>query len=99
MFERYTAYTKDNPKGLWFKQKRFGWGWTPVKWQGWLVIGIYVALLVAATKTIDESAPDAVPATFLALVFLLTVALFVVAHKKGEKPKWNWVWPKDDTKK
>lgn len=94
MFERYIAYAKDNPKGLWFKQKRFGWGWTPVKWQGWLTIGVYVALLFTATKTIDESAPNDVPVTFLALVILLTAALFVVAYKKGEKPKWNWGWPK-----
>jgi len=95
MFERYIAYVKDNPRGLWFKQKRFGWGWTPVKWQGWLVIVAYVALLVASTKTIDESAPkDAIPYTFLAIVILLTAALFIVAYKKGEKPKWNWGWPK-----
>ena len=94
MFENYIAYVKDNPKGLWFKQKRFGWGWTPVRWQGWLVIVIYVALLFLATKTIDEKTPDAVPYTFLALVILLTAALFAVARKYGEKPKWNWGWPK-----
>ena len=94
MFKRYMEYVKDNPKGLWFKEKRFGWGWTPVKWQGWLVIGVYVALLFAATKTIDETKPDAVPFTFLALVILLTAALFFVARKKGEKPHWHWGWPK-----
>jgi hypothetical protein len=96
MFERYIAYVKDNPKGLWFKQKMFGWGWTPVKWQGWLVIVVYVALLIAATKTIDQSAPkDAVPYTFLAIVILLTAALFFVTYKKGEKPSWHWGWPKE----
>lgn len=94
MFENYIAYMKDNPKGLWFKQKRFGWGWTPVKWQGWLVIVVYVALLFVATKTIEESASNSTPVAFLVLVILLTTALFVVCYKKGEKPKWNWGWPK-----
>ncbi len=94
MFKNYIAYAKDNPRGLWFKQKRFGWGWTPVKWQGWLVIGAYVALLFAATKTINKAATNDVPAIFLVLVILLTATLFAVAYKKGEKPKWNWGWPK-----
>jgi len=37
MLKKYIAYLKDNPKRYWFKAKMYGWGWTPVKWQDWLV--------------------------------------------------------------
>ena len=30
----------------WFGPKRFGWGWTPVTWQGWLVVIAFVAAIV-----------------------------------------------------
>jgi hypothetical protein len=26
------------PEKLWFRAKRYGWGWTPTSWQGWLVM-------------------------------------------------------------
>ena len=95
MFKKYMEYVKDNPKGYWFKAKRFGWGWTPVKWQGWATILIYVALLIASTRMIDATAPkDAVPYAFLALIILWTAIFFAIAYKKGEKPSWHWGWPK-----
>jgi hypothetical protein len=34
MFKKYIEYLKDNPQGYWFKRKVWGWGWTPVTWQG-----------------------------------------------------------------
>lgn len=37
MLKEYLEYLKDNPKHLWFKRKLYGWGWVPVRWQGWLV--------------------------------------------------------------
>ena len=33
--------TKNNSK-LWFKAKRYGWGWTPSAWQGWMVLLVYL---------------------------------------------------------
>ena len=44
MFKKYWQYLKDNPEGYWFKRKLYGWGWVPVKWQGWLVIAISIAI-------------------------------------------------------
>jgi len=35
---------------LWFKAKRYGWGWTPACWQGWLVLGVYFAVLIAPSN-------------------------------------------------
>ncbi len=30
----------------WFRPKRFGFGWTPATWEGWLVTLLLVAIIV-----------------------------------------------------
>ena len=32
---------------LWFRAKRFGWGWAPFTWQGWAITFGFVALILA----------------------------------------------------
>ena len=95
MLQKYRDYINDNPKGYWFKSKPFGWWWTPVTWQGWLVIAIYIILVVGFSLTIDETSPTReVMFTFLLPIFLLTITLIRICYKKGETPHWNWGWPK-----
>jgi hypothetical protein len=95
MFEKYIAYVKDNPKGYWFKQKRFGWGWTPVKWQGWLVVAVGITILFAGVYVGEV---DDAPGVAL-LGFLLMIALIIFfGYRKGEKPKWNWVGRRNSRK-
>lgn len=97
MIKKYIEYLKDNPKGLWFKRKLYGWGWTPVKWQGWFVIALYVAILFLLLKPIKDSTPASdVMYTFVLPVALLTLALLSVCYWKGEKPRWQWGNPKKD---
>lgn len=94
MFKEYIAYLKDNPKGYWFKAKLYGWGWIPVKWQGWLALFIYVGAVVAFSLTIDDRSPTReVIFTFILPVTLLTAALISLCYKKGEKPSWRWGLP------
>ena len=89
--QNYIAYLKDNPRGYWFKAKLYGWGWTPVKWQGWLVVFVYVISLVLLSLTIDETSPDReVVFTFLLPFAILTAMLIRICYKKGEKPGWRW---------
>ena len=35
-------------KHPWFGPKTFGWGWSPVSWEGWLASAICIAVIVAA---------------------------------------------------
>lgn len=91
MFEEHIAYLKDNPKGYWFKAKLYGWGWVPVKWQGWAVIGAYIAAVAFFAFTIDKSSPaQEVVFTFLLPITLLTFTLIRICYLKGEKPRWQW---------
>ena len=95
MFKAYINYLKDNPQGYWFKAKLFGWGWVPVKWQGWAVILVWLGLVMLFALTIDEtSSGREVMFTFVLPIVLLTAALIRICYKKGEKPHWQWGLPK-----
>lgn len=91
MIKEYIEYLKDNPKNLWFKRKLYGWGWTPATWQGWVVILIYIALVIAFSLTINnDSKPSEVMFTFALPITLLTITLIQICYKKGESPRWQW---------
>lgn len=82
--------TQDN-KSLWFKNKTYGWGWTPATWQGWVVVLVFLGLMGLLAMNIDEkdSLENLVFSYFLPLALMLGV-LFLIAYKKGEKPRWQW---------
>ena len=94
--KKYRAYIKDNPQGLWFKRKLYGFGWVPVTWQGWTVILVYILLLLALALTLDDGSPTReVMFMFVLPLVLLTGALIRICYAKGEKPRWQWGFPKD----
>jgi len=95
IFKKYLAYIQDNPEKYWFKRKLFGWGWTPATWQGWLVTILYIVAVVAFALTVDAGSPprEVVFTFFLPLLFL-TILLFRILYRKGEKPRWSWGFPK-----
>lgn len=97
IFNEYRAYMKDNPKGLWFKRKLYGWGWTPVTWQGWMaILGFIVILVTDSIRTAQPlSSTDVPPIAFLLRIVLYVGVLMAVCYKKGEKPKWQWGPPKE----
>ncbi len=100
MIKEYIKYLKDNPQGYWFKAKLYGWGWTPAKWQGWCVIFLYIALILALVLTREKDIPGNPDSgsnflTFALPIVVLTILLVIVAYKKGEKPHWQWGLPKE----
>ena len=71
----------------WFPAKRYGWGWSfPRTWQGWMVIGVYVALVGAGIIVVPASAR---PVAFIAYLILLTLGLVAICWLKGEPPRWR----------
>ena len=92
MFKEYVEYLKDNPKGLWFKRKLYGWGWVPVRWQGWVVIILFVVITIWNFQRIDavqHSGSDTL-INFIPQTFILVLILLAICWKKGESPKWMW---------
>lgn len=90
LFKQYQEYVKDNPNGLWFKRKLYGWGWTPVKWQGWLVILIFVLFMFLNVSNLGQFPTDSETTWFLFRILISVILLIIICYKKGEKPKWQW---------
>ncbi len=91
MFKKYINYLRDNPNSYWFKAKLYGWGWTPAKWQGWVVLLVWLAFFVYFTNKFNAR-----PVIGVFSVLLLTAVLIGICYKKGEKPGWRWGLPKDE---
>lgn len=75
---------------LWFRAKRYGWGWTPATWQGWIILAGFVAIVVWNFFRIDaqsHSHSDTLR-SFIIQTIGLTLILIWVCEKTGEKPRW-----------
>lgn len=70
-------------KPEWFKKKKFGWGLTPVTWQGW----VYVASLTIPLILIHTFLPlnpgfrVAITLVFIALIFVDTFDIMKAMKK------------------
>ncbi len=77
----------------WFKRRRYGYGWIPVSWQGWLVVlafVVFVLLGALSIKDVPENTFTKEVAFYLLFVFIATTALVKISYLKGPKPKWRW---------
>lgn len=75
----------------WFKAKRYGWGWYPATWQGWLCMMLFVLLVIlGAVMFLDENVQTKDMVFYFVWIGLWSVGLFAVSYKKGEKPGWHW---------
>ena len=71
--------------GYWFAPKQFGFGATPVTWQGWaLSLGFGAALLIDIRLM-----PGVAPKIIVALA--LTAAFSSIAARKTDGG-WRWRW-------
>lgn len=98
LFFCYNLFMINSSDKKWFKRKKYGWGWTPITWQGWLAVVLYIVLLVVFSRTLDENTTNReAMLTFILPVILLTIALIRVCYRKGEKPRWQWGEDLDDS--
>ncbi len=74
----------------WFKAKKFGYGWYPSTWQGWLVLAAYLAVLTVFVLYFVSQGENFNVLEYLAGVVILTSALIYVCYKKGEPAHWRW---------
>ena len=77
----------NNDNRYWFPAKRYGWGWGPPRrWQGWVVLLIWLAAIVVAALRLMPGHP----AAFLGFNLVMVVLLLFICHAKGEPPAWRW---------
>lgn len=97
IFQKYIAYLNDNPSGYWFKRKPYGWGWSPARWPGFVVTGLYLTLVLFLALRIPASASEQVVLTEAVFPILGVSILFIlIAWRTGESPKWMWHIPEPE---
>jgi len=77
-------------KNFWFKRRRYGYGWVPVTWQGFVAIIIYVGLIIGVAALMDGEMSGGEVTSYLVFVIIATLLLMVVGFCYGPKPKWRW---------
>lgn len=76
---------------LWFRAKRYGWGWYPLTWQGWLILVMYVfGLLGFAIEARQNIKTGNLTINFWINYVVLTSLLIAICYLKGEHPHWRW---------
>lgn len=63
----------------WFGPRRFGWGWTAVSWQGWVVVGVTVLLTVPTRAFLPDG-------TRVSLTLVTVAVALAIALVKGSSP-------------
>jgi hypothetical protein len=79
-------------KTIWFKARRYGYGWTPSTWQGWAVSLLYVFGFISSGTFSQDYAytPAAFLLGFFPQAIILTIFIFVICTLAGETPRWQW---------
>lgn len=86
-------------KKYWFKRRRYGWGWIPVTWQGWLTVFLFLVIIVGAGMAFNDEGQDEFSAEtgiFVLILILALSALIKINYAKGPTPKWRWGKSPDD---
>jgi hypothetical protein len=86
---------------VWFKPKRYGFGPTPVSWQGWLLTLVYFAVVLAATWMFlpkYQVLPMIGWPQWLALVGGATAAMTLISLRTTDGA-WRWRWGDGHDKK
>jgi len=69
---------------LWFKAKRYGWGWCPCSAEGWVVLTAFIAAIIVTMKYVPEHQKQVI------LLVTYAIILITICYKKGETPSWRW---------
>jgi uncharacterized membrane protein YhaH (DUF805 family) len=79
-------------KKIWFKAKRYGYGWYPATWQGWLVFVCFVAALVINVYRVESKglSDQASVLIFVPETLIFVIILIYICYKKGEPTRWRW---------
>ena len=78
----------------WFKPRRYGYGATPVTWEGWaltVAVAAIVAISVAAMNLLADRANFAMWIAWAAIIAAVVVS-FVRISRQRTDGEWRWRW-------
>lgn len=76
---------------IWFKAKRYGYGWYPATWEGFGVLALYflniILLMVRVSRLHSEN--DVIWQITIPIL-IITIILIAICYLKGEEARWRW---------
>jgi len=79
----------------WFRPKRYGYGATPISWEGWAVtLATVLAMVVVSFALRLETKSYLALTALIAFDVAALVLLFIVSRCKTEG-EWRWRWGAD----
>jgi hypothetical protein len=78
----------------WFRPRRYGYGATPVTWEGWaltVAVAAIVAISVAAMNLLADRVNFAVWIAWAAIIAAVVVS-FVRISRQRTDGEWRWRW-------
>lgn len=82
-----------NNNDYWMKRRRYGWGWVPITWQGWLFTLLQTVILLIAASQIPRRPAQPSKEQLMRLIITLlcvSISLVLVGSRTGPKPHWRW---------
>lgn len=76
-------------KRYWFLAKKFGLGWSPATWEGWVITLVYIYALTVDIIALVHSSGYAFLRYLLNALFL-TLFYIAVCYVTGEKITWRF---------
>ncbi len=85
---------------FWFRPKAYGYGATPITWEGWAIVVVYIAVVLAAVVRLSHH--NNTLSTWLSAAAVIAVATGVMGFVGQQKTDgtWSWRWgsPKNSRK-
>lgn len=74
----------------WFERKSYGYGWTPVTWQGWL--STFLVILSIIFSGLSTTFAPTLPIALISIlqVIISVGLLMAICTATGPTPKWQW---------
>lgn len=75
----------------WFKRRRYGYGWTPVTWQGWVWVSVLLVVVIGGAIVLATNPySNTLLWLYLTAVVTAVIALLIITTAKGPRPRWRW---------
>ena len=76
----------------WFKPREYGYGATPITWQGWAVTVGTMIVVVMSSLVVPALASGAASALSAFVIDALAIAALIIVSRRKTDGEWRWRW-------
>lgn len=80
----------DVMKSYWFRRRRYGYGWRPITWQGWLATLLTLISILLSGAFVSLFPTQSVSWYSIIQISISVIMLIMLCNASGPSPKWQW---------